>query len=706
MFEATDDDNRADDSAERVIPQLTTLPAAGHHAMDPSPVVTSRRISPEVSWNSPEALSRASPGRARTSCSLLGDVSGYWESSDDRCDEVRAVFYFALPQSKQRPAHMVGLPQIARSRCNVAIVDSTSRFRGTAPHEPDWAGGWRLRRLARWPFPGDAPRTAHYLKVMAPMLFPRARVVLAGDAKCQGLFGGFPCALMRPAPLVHLDVAKNRWFRSRSVEGEFVSTWKHMRARRMGATTFDEITAQLDAYDLEGYDLDALYRLPDTFCMAWNAQTDAARQLACQLGEEVAMRSMREQLAFDHARPHSINISWWAMRVINQHGSADCVLNASAVPPSLTMALPATSLPFITAASSHQQPVSSLPPAELARVARLDATATPTAPRSVRRSVRHAVCVTGLTRSFPENGASISRRMARFLSSTAPNGDVHIAKFGVRPRNDSWVSVVEYLGPFNRLVEQTPCLAPDTPLPSFFTCQRGRSVHRLDSCTGSFVQMQCDLARCDAMVGQYESEEADPVDYVTWMRLDVVWEMDLTPSLPLPQVRGVSANVVWLPLMNSQQAGLCDKFAFGTRRAMHSYLNRLDLIHLNYSAIPRNRQGQAATWSCTTIGTKQICIPKPFVDVAAQCPKRAGCMVSMSSERFLSFALYRANLTVVRTKWAFCKFGDTPHSWKSCTARLRAGTECRSLNCPSWMAGGCSCQNTTCSAKDWYCIQG
>ncbi|NDC39625.1 MAG: VWA domain-containing protein, partial [Proteobacteria bacterium] len=28
-------------------------------------------------------------------------------------------------------------------------------------------------------------------------------------------------------------------------------------------------------------------------------------------------------------------------------------------------------------------------------------------------------------------------------------------------------------------------------------------------------------------------------------------------------------DVVWLPQMNSQQAGLCDKFAFGTRRAMH-----------------------------------------------------------------------------------------------------------------------------------------
>ena len=55
-----------------------------------------------------------------------------------------------------------------------------------------------------------------------------------------------------------------------------------------------------------------------------------------------------------------------------------------------------------------------------------------------------------------------------------------------------------------------------------------------------------------------------------------------------------------------------------------------------------------------------MCTPKPFVDYAARCRKHAGCMLSLNSERFLAFALYRANVTVVRMQWAFCK---APTQW-------------------------------------------
>lgn len=40
------------------------------------------------------------------------------------------------------------------------------------------------------------------------------------------------------------------------------------------------------------------------------------------------------------------------------------------------------------------------------------------------------------------------------------------------------------------------------------------------------------------------------------------------------------------------------------------------------------------------------CPARPFVDVSQGCTKKNGCMVSMNSERFLSFALWRANVTV------------------------------------------------------------
>ena len=144
---------------------------------------------------------------------------------------------------------------------------------------------------------------------------------------------------------------------------------------------------------------------------------------------------------------------------------------------------------------------------------------------------------------------------------------------------------------------------------------------------------------------------------------------------------------------------------------MSYYLNRLDLIDLNYSAVPRNSKGQVSSWNCAHQGgaanlglEKDVCTPKRFVDIASTCKKKAGCMISLSSERFVSFALYRANLTVVRMSWAFCKFGNSSHAWHTCTRRLRIRTPCKSLTCPSWMAGGCRCANTTCAPKAWYCV--
>ena len=59
---------------------------------------------------------------------------------------------------------------------------------------------------------------------------------------------------------------------------------------------------------------------------------------------------------------------------------------------------------------------------------------------------------------------------------------------------------------------------------------------------------------------------------------------------------------------------------------------------------------QASAWQCHAVGGKLVCTPRPFVDVAPACTKRSGCMLSLSSERFLGLTLYRANLTVVRMR--------------------------------------------------------
>lgn len=328
---------------------------------------------------------------------------------------------------------------------------------------------------------------------------------------------------------------------------------------------------------------------------------------------------MREQLSFDHARPAGINISWWAMKVIGQHGNAECVANASSTEREPTTASAATTTTVVSGGRGRRLreiiPASEAEAAMLAlsglwptyqpmvvpdvaspAIARSTAVASPAiapsaavastvaAASPVPMSLHHAVCVTGLTRSFAEIGAGVRSRVFGLLAGSASH--VRIETFGVRPANDTWSSVRAHLGPFSGLEKQVPCRPAGEPLPAFFTCQRGRTTHRMDTCTSSFVQMQCDLAHCDAMIARHEaggvgsdaagtgarigaSTAARQFDYVTWMRLDVAWEVDLMPALPLPALATDRAGIIWLPQMNSQQAGLCDKFAFGTRAAMH-----------------------------------------------------------------------------------------------------------------------------------------
>ena len=80
-------------------------------------------------------------------------------------------------------------------------------------------------------------------------------------------------------------------------------------------------------------------------------------------------------------------------------------------------------------------------------------------------------------------------------------------------------------------------------------------------------------------------------------------------------------------------------------------------------------------------------------------------MVSMNSERFLSFALWRANVTIVHHQsWMYCKYGFS-HGWRPCTRRMQLRTVCRSLECISYAAkGGCACRaNSTCSSTNRIC---
>ena len=215
--------------------------------------------------------------------------------------QVRCIFYFAPPPPPGAPPKRVAVPYIPPSPCNIAFVDNTSVLihaaGGANSSQPI---GWTPRRISAWPFPGDAPRSAHLLKVVAPLLFPRASHVLAGDVKCLGLSNGYPCDKMRATGTVDLAVAKNRWFKARSVEGEFVHTWKHMRLRQMAASVFRDINELLSLYERQGYDMDPIHLLPDTYCMGWRP-TRPSLTFACRLG--CALRSFVQSPTTAPLRP-------------------------------------------------------------------------------------------------------------------------------------------------------------------------------------------------------------------------------------------------------------------------------------------------------------------------------------------------------------------------------------------------------------------
>mmetsp|Transcript_12226 Transcript_12226/g.30434 ORF Transcript_12226/g.30434 Transcript_12226/m.30434 type:complete len:301 (+) Transcript_12226:1667-2569(+) len=231
----------------------------------------------------------------------LPDLRYLMRAGDAGCIEVRLTFAFT--PSAFATANKLKLPLIPSSPCNIAFTDNRTVFPA--------GNGWRIRRIEQWPWPSDPFRSTHVIKVVAPLLFPHAKSILWGDVKCVDAAHRFPCAALRARSETDLHVPMNAWYRSRSIEGEFVATWQHMRARRqiMQAHVFEDITRELCAQErVKEYDLRRIYRMPDILCMGWR-QTSASRAFACEWAFHVATLSMREQLSFDVSRPVNISIS-------------------------------------------------------------------------------------------------------------------------------------------------------------------------------------------------------------------------------------------------------------------------------------------------------------------------------------------------------------------------------------------------------------
>ena len=149
--------------------------------------------------------------------------------------------------------------------------------------------------------------------------------------------------------------------------------------------------------------------------------------------------------------------------------------------------------------------------------------------------LRHAVCVTGLEREYPEISRNIDRAIFGLLNRTAAQTVTRV--FGVRPPNDNWTHAMAALR-FEAVGLQSwsYCYPADMPLPFWFTCSRNGGTSRMGVCTRSFMQVMCDLEQCERLIATHEAQVGQPFDFVTRIRLDVAWEAELPVPAALFQV--------------------------------------------------------------------------------------------------------------------------------------------------------------------------
>lgn len=372
-------------------------------------------------------------------------------------------------------------------------------------------------------------------------------------------------------------------------------------------------------------------------------------------------------------------------------------------------------------------------------------------PRSARRAThgaamhrnatgpKHAVCITGLQRSYPEISHNIHYSLSNLYSGWRSShhgagrhdedGDHGLRRaatfslersvgfFGVRPANDSWATVRTDLPPLLGESIQTPCGLGRAPWFSAYA----KTTHQRVTYAFSFIQMMCDMKACHELIKAHERRVGRQFATLARLRLDLAWET------PLEMPPHLAPNTVYTSRMNTK-AGLNDKWALGRREPMGVYFDRVDLIPLanalhNRSAKPATARAAGGkeglvSYDCAagSINTPFACKPRhPKTTMwqfgSAEAPPQQR-KFAMTSESFLIWALWRGNVsTGYEPSWMFCKFGNSVNTTaRTCVPRMRVRRSCRSLICTGTLTD-CGCRNTTCHDETkgkkggaiWYC---
>ena len=277
------------------------------------------------------------------------------------------------------------------------------------------------------------------------------------------------------------------------------------------------------------------------------------------------------------------------------------------------------------------------------------------APQSVQvdwksLNAKHAVCITGLSRSFDEIGANVREGVMTLLWTPA------VAFFGVRPPQDAWYQIQRLL-PMHAIETQKRCWTDElfnltTP---WMACDmRGRG-----DCRKSFLQELCDLQHCDAMIRAAEAQAGRQFHVVVRLRPDTFWESRVKMN-----VHQMKKMTVYVPSAGDLLA-VNDHLAVGARDAMGHYLNRIRHVREAQSMIGR---------------------------------------VDGSSELYLKRALNRDGVEVKKLDhWAYClhtrKQIKASQHVRGCIGRVRCRMRCTSLICHriGLKAGSCECYNVSCA---------
>ena len=329
----------------------------------------------------------------------------------------------------------------------------------------------------------------------------------------------------------------------------------------------------------------------------------------------------------------------------------------------------------------------------------------------------HAVCITGLQRSFHE----ISGNIQAAVASLHGGSDSNVVWFGVRPPQDPWTEVHARLPPLRTEVEQQQCMS-GRPITWFSAYARG-GPSQFWHTYHVWVQTLCDQLLCDQIIAAHEKSEKVRFQTVARVRLDLAWETTLRPPAVL------EPDTVYVPAMN-QKAGVNDKFAYGMRGPMRVYLRRAADIVVAESFFNRStkaefagRYGALAQYSCHGA----LCRPvwggghqwqldhshranrHPIVRATENHPAIWETNVTqeghtksfkMTSEGFLEWSLWRHNVSVYRqSSWMFCKFSDASNQTaRTCVPRFRKRQQCATLHCS---ANGVDCVCPMTKVSQW-----